>query len=196
MRRREGIRYNSRRRLSQSHRWHNLRHRYTSITGCLQTRVRDRILLHRLRKASTAPPFPRTLRHICARTIKTRQRNAKRREAIRRPRHLATKPNHRPSSLNHPYESRNHLLATSEGGGICHGRAVMDLRRGRTRDRQWVERAVGNFVRSLVGMVTGVDARTGKRGNRRPARREMNPKCGYEGADVKLANLATRLDRR
>jgi hypothetical protein len=41
-----------------------------------------------------------------------------------------------------------------------------------------------------------VDTRTGKRRDHRPVRRAMNPKCGWVAPDLKLANLATRLDRK
>lgn len=132
---------------------------------------------------------------IYAPTIKIRLRNAKRLEVIIHLRLLQTNPSHHPTSHGLHPEMENPRPAISEGGGVTRDVAVVSRQRGAMRDSRRRDLAVDNPGRSMVVRVKA-DSRIGKRRDPRPARRVMNPKCGCAGLDLKLANLASRPDRK
>jgi hypothetical protein len=148
-----------------------------------------------LPKVSTDLHFHKIPHPIYERTIKTRRRNAKLRGVtmLHQLRRVSPRHHHNTRKL-HP-EIEIHLLAITETGGITHAMAVTGHLRGHLRGNQWDDLAATNTVQSKVVMVKGV-ARLGKRKGHPQAHQEMNPKCGCVAPDLKLANLATRLDRK
>lgn len=169
---------------------------YTSITGYLPIPAQVRTLPRLLARASRALRLHKMRRLIFAPTIKTRPRNAKQLGVIIHLRLQATNPKHHHNSRGLHHGMGNPRPATSEGGGEIRDGAVESLQLGAMMDNWQGELAVVKCGQSTAVREWRLQPQTGKRRGPHPARRGMNPKCGCEGPDLKLANLATRLDRK
>jgi hypothetical protein len=167
----------------------------TSTIGFLQIQVPVKILRHLLPRASRAPLSHKMHHHIYEPIIRIHLRSARRREVIIQPQLLQLRRRHPLNNMcrvHHETESRP--IATTEEGDT-HARAVTGRQRGAMRDSQSVGSAAANICKSMV--VRGkVVARIGKRVAHPQARRGTRHKCGCLALDLKLANLASRQDRK